>query len=130
MIITVDYDGTLSRADVQEYVKKLIANGIDVWILTGRFDELHKHIHPYVKNNEDLYEVVEKLGIPRHKIIFMNMNSKGCFLINTKVRLHFENDLIEIEDIHFDTHTLCVNVNNSDWKEYADFRIKEFRNAE
>ena len=32
IIVTFDFDGTLSRKDVQEYAIELIERGIDVWV--------------------------------------------------------------------------------------------------
>jgi len=40
-IVTFDFDATLSRPDVQEYAKELIEKGIDVWVVTARYDDLH-----------------------------------------------------------------------------------------
>ena len=42
-LVTFDFDGTLSRNDVQEYALELMSKGVDVWVVTSRYDELHKH---------------------------------------------------------------------------------------
>lgn len=45
-VMTVDFDGTLDRADVQEYVSALLRQGlVRVGVLTSRFDDLQAH-HP------------------------------------------------------------------------------------
>ena len=39
MKVSFDFDGTLSRKDVQEYAKSLVNSGLEVWIVTSRFDD-------------------------------------------------------------------------------------------
>ena len=34
LIVSFDFDSTLSRKDVQEYAKELLERGIDVWVVT------------------------------------------------------------------------------------------------
>ena len=58
IIVTFDFDGTLSRKDVQEYAIELMKKGIDVWVLTTRYDELHKHRYEPNPTNDDLWEVI------------------------------------------------------------------------
>ena len=54
-IVTFDFDGTLSRADVQEYALELISKGVDVWVVTSRYDELQKHRYQINPTNDDLW---------------------------------------------------------------------------
>ena len=39
MKVSFDFDGTLSRKDVQNFAKSLVNTGYDVWIVTSRFDD-------------------------------------------------------------------------------------------
>jgi len=63
MIITIDFDGTLDREDVQKYAKRLIMDGHDVFILTSRYDDLHAHNYTLNPQNKDLYDVAYSLNI-------------------------------------------------------------------
>lgn len=96
-IITVDFDSTLAEEYIQEVIKKLIDEGHDVWILTTRYDELHKHLYNASENETEhahdyLYEVADKLGL-RNKIIFTNFQWKGYYLKNTKVDIHIDDNI-------------------------------------
>lgn len=109
--ITVDFDDTLSRPDVRKFVKELMNEGINVWVLTSRYDDLHKHRYPQNPTNEDLYKVTDDLGIPRGNIRFQCMRPKAEYLINSNVVLHLDDDFIELYDINRLTNTIPVDVN-------------------
>lgn len=114
--ITVDFDGTLSRHDVQEFVKELMNEGINVWVLTSRYDDLHKHRYPHNPTNEDLYKVTDKLGIHRGNIRFQCMRPKAEYLRDSNVVLHLDDDFIELYDINRLTNTIPVDVNLKNYK--------------
>jgi len=65
MKVSFDFDGTLEQKEVQDYAKQLLEEGIEVWVVTTRWDENHKHKYPHNATLDDLWEVVDKLGIPR-----------------------------------------------------------------
>ena len=50
--VSFDFDGTLSRLDVQKYAKSLIEQGFEVWIVTSRLHE----------KNADTKRVGSKVG--------------------------------------------------------------------
>lgn len=114
-IVTFDFDNTLSRKDVQEYAKSLIERGKDVWVLTSRYDELHKHLYTPNPTNEDLYRVTDGLGIPRDKIRFQCMRPKAEYLARTKVCLHIDDDFFELDNINLSTSTRAISVDDSDY---------------
>ncbi len=65
MALSFDFDDTLSIPLVQDYCKSLIDIGIDVYVITYRCNEFNN-----VKLlNLDLYEVTDRLGISRDKVI-------------------------------------------------------------
>lgn len=117
MIVTFDFDSTLSRKDVQDYAKSLINKGIEVWVLTSRYDELHKHRYTLNPTNEDLYNVTDSLGIPRSKIRFQCMRPKAEYLFNTNVIWHLDDDYIEVNEINKETDTVGISVIGSSWKQ-------------
>jgi len=126
VVLTVDFDNTLTRLDVQEYIKELIGIDIDVWVLTMRYDELHKHKWKSSPTNQDLYDVLDKIGLPKHKVIFCNMegwesgehNAKAKYLRGTNVLLHLddsERELMSFESCE-GNNTVPVQVNKDTWR--------------
>ena len=82
MRVSFDYDATLSRKDVQEFAKKLVSRGIEVWIVTSRFDDetAKEKAWWWIKDqNNNLFEVADECGIRRENIKFTNMESKSIF---------------------------------------------------
>lgn len=123
MIVTIDFDGTLSRNDVQEYAKELIYRGIDVWVLTSRYDNLHKHLWPLNPTNDDLYAVLDVVGIPYYKVIFLNMDEKQNYLDNTFVIWHLDDDKETLDEInHYSKYTGIkgIDVNKDNWRQQCE----------
>jgi len=92
MKVSFDFDGTLQQEEVQEYAKELISRGIDVWVVTTRYDENHEHLCSSDLDTSDLWEVVDKLGIPKHKVRFTCMQWKWEYLKNTKFVWHLDDN--------------------------------------
>lgn len=74
MKVSFDFDKTLSRGDVQTYAKELINSGIEVWLITGR--------DPKDFDNDELFSIAERLGIPKEHIKFTNNVKKAIFFEN------------------------------------------------
>lgn len=121
-IVTFDFDGTLSRTDVQEYFKELVSRGIDCWVLTSRYDELHKHRYPKNPTNDDLWKVIDELNIPRWKVRFTNMELKAYYLESTDVIFHIDDDIIECEELKFMNTTPIFMDEN--WKYNCEVLLK------
>jgi len=115
-IVSFDFDNTLSRLDVQDYAKELIDRGFDVYIVTSRYDELHKHKYNKNPSNDDLYLVSDKLGIPKHKIRFTCMEDKASYLSGTQVVWHLDDDHVELNLINKNTSVRGISVNSSSYK--------------
>lgn len=115
-IVTFDFDSTLSRQDVQDYATSLIKKGFDVWVLTSRYDELHKHRYCHNPTNEDLYQVTDKLDIPRWKIKFTCMREKSEYLFGSNVLWHLDDDFVELNSINKETNTIGISVVASSYK--------------
>jgi hypothetical protein len=115
MKVSIDYDGTLSRRSVQNYVHELIRNGIDVYITTSIFDSDHlKELKFLNYTNSDLFEIVDKLGIDVNNVHFTNMNLKSEYLFNKGFIFHLDDDSIELSYINNDPNSdvVGINVNN------------------
>ena len=93
MKISFDFDGTLEHEDVQEYAAELIGRGIEVWVVTTRWDENHKHKYPMNATLNDLWEVVDRLGIPRWHVRFTCMEWKATYLKGTNFVWHLDDGI-------------------------------------
>ena len=74
MKVSFDFDGTLSRKDVQNFAKSLVNTGYDVWIVTSRFDDesaMKKNWHWIKGQNQNLFSVAEECGIKLNYTTFV-----------------------------------------------------------
>ena len=107
--LSFDFDGTLSRKDVQTFAKSLSDLGFNIWIVTSRLKESW---------NSDLYEVAQELYIPLERIVFTNMEFKyNFFIFNPNYLFHLDDDWIELKEIDIHTSVIGIPVNGGyDWK--------------
>jgi hypothetical protein len=123
MKVSFDFDGTLSRKEVQKLAKDLVSEGHEVWIVTSRFsDEVVKTKNLVGGHNQKLFDVAEECGIKKENIHFTCMESKSLFLKGKGFIFHLDDDAIELMDIlesNQSTEIKCfpVNVEHFEWKE-------------
>jgi hypothetical protein len=140
MKVSFDFDGTLEREDVQEYAKTLIKLGVEVWVVTTRYDSNHQH--KYFKAfseelwakitsnttgdpNAQLWAVVDKLGIPRYHVRFTCMEYKHKYLDGTKFIWHLDDNPEEFSHAkanHLKVPMIQVEANG--WKDKCEKLIK------
>lgn len=128
MKVSFDFDSTLDRKDVQDFAKDLVNRGLEVWIVTSRFDTesaLKKGWWWIEKNNQQLYDVAEKCGIKKENIKFTTMIDKIKFLEGQNFIFHLDDDEIELELIE-ESGDSCVGVwvEKNDWKKKCENLIK------
>lgn len=124
MRVSFDFDSTLDRPHIQEYARELIERGVEVWIVTSRYDNEHFAKAYFTasnfaeKANQDLFDVAQKLGIPTERIYFTNFIDKWVFFKeNPDFIWHLDDDWVENRGILNNTKTLAVNSwGNSAWK--------------
>lgn len=122
-VVTFDFDGCLSRPDVQTYAKELVDKGIDVWVVTSRYDDLNFHRYEGIIakehwNHDDLWGVVDSIGIPRWKVIFTNMEWKSVYLEGTKAIWHLDDNHRELYMIReARLKTTGIQVGAGSWKQ-------------
>lgn len=121
MKVSFDFDGTLSRKDVQDFAKELIGKGIDVWIVTSRISTepaLEKGWNWIEKQNDELYKVAESVGVVKDKIVFTEHIDKIVFLKDKNFVFHLDDDEHELILI-MESKDSCVplNVGHFSWKE-------------
>lgn len=120
--VSFDFDSTLSRIDVQEYAKKLINKGIDVWICTSRLEPSKA---PNKEWNDDLFLVADNLCIKRSNIIFCNYENKSESLNGKGFSFHIDDDNIELSFIKTNTDVAPIYLfGNKQWREDCDNAIK------
>ena len=120
MKLSFDFDNTISRKDVQEFTKRLIDDGHEVWIVTSRFDDVEGLTNNWnwiPTQNLKLFKVAQELGIPESRIKFTNMIPKIDFLLGKGFAFHLDDDESELFDI-LESKDECkpINVGHSDWE--------------
>lgn len=121
MKVSFDFDGTLSRRDVQDFAKELVSEGHEVWIVTSRFDDksaMQKNWHWIEGQNKKLFDVAQDCGVKLEHIKFTCMESKSIFLKDKGFIFHLDDDDIELMDI-LETKDICrpIHVDHFEWKE-------------
>ena len=119
--VSFDFDSTLSRVDVQEFAKELINDGHDIWIVTSRCatePALEKGWYWVEKQNQELYDVAELVGITRDKIVFTEHVDKIEYLFGKEFLFHLDDDEFELMAI-LESKDICkaINVEHFEWKE-------------
>lgn len=121
MKVSFDFDSTLSRSDVQKFAKELVNEGLEVWIVTSRFDDetgMSKNWHWIKGQNQRLFDVADECGIKRENIKFTCMESKSLFLEGKGFVFHLDDDDIELMDI-LELKDVCrpIHVDHFEWRE-------------
>lgn len=119
--VSFDFDGTLSRKDVQEFAKQLVDEGHDVWIVTSRYSDQNAKLKAWwwiIDQNKNLYDVAEECGIKKEHIHFTNGEDKIVFLKEKNFVFHLDDDDVELMVILW-SKDKCVplNVGHFEWKE-------------
>lgn len=127
LVVSFDFDGTLTRKSIQNYVKCLIAYGIEVHVVTSRRIGTGRQVYvPYSLDgpcisydNAEMYAVTDKLGISRKHIHYMGQSNyritKSEFFskasqvgMGKDFLFHVDNCPLEIADLkrtYDETHT-------------------------
>lgn len=130
MKVSFDFDGTLSRKDVQVFAKNLVNSGYDVWIVTSRIatePALKKGWHWIERQNQELFDAAKSVGIVREKIVFTEFVYKIEFLKDKGFIFHIDDDVDELMAI-LDSKDSCrtVNVDHFEWEESCKNILKKF----
>lgn len=130
MKCSFDYDNSLSRSDLQDYAKELVQRGIEVWIVTSRYDSTSKYTPEMIEDwgikdlqfeHTKLFEVADEIGIAREHIVFMNMQPKKLFFKdNRDFIFHIDDDAVELMTIKY-VNTIDSLDNN--WKDLCEDSI-------
>lgn len=130
MKVSFDFDGTLEFQDVQNYAKELIDLGYEVWVVTTRWDENHKHKYPLNATLDDLWEVVDRIGIPRHRVRFTCMEWKYTYLKGTSFVWHLDDNDAEFKYAKKNECTIpMVLVDMNGWQDKCNQLIEDWNNT-
>ena len=103
--VSFDFDGVLDRADVVLYVKTLIERGADVYLCTSRLSD---EDCPSERWNDDLYQIMDVLGLNRRNVIFCNNIYKYQVFKHGDFLFHVDDSFDEVELINSYTNTVGV----------------------
>lgn len=121
--VSIDFDGTLSKPNVQDYVKNIMFKGIEVHILTARESDILNTNEIQLIDNRDLWDVVEELNIPRSNVRFTGYDDKSNYLKDNLWIFHLDDDTIELNNIYKYTNTAAINVNKPSWVKKCNFLL-------
>lgn len=122
--LSFDFDSTLSRIDVQEFISFGLYNLLvkcNIHIVTSRFRDVNRYSDKSI-NHDYLYKVANELSITLENIHFLDMDDKANFFFSNNDKynflFHLDDDIIELELINQKCKNIvpiCVKENN--WKE-------------
>lgn len=124
--VSFDFDGCLSLPRVQDYCKELIFKGYEIYVTTFRYNQMLKHLYPSKPHNNDLYEVTDRLGIPRENIVFTNNKPKSLYLVESNCLFHIDDEIGAVTDIANNTKLHSVDVTKTDWKKNCEIFLREY----
>ena len=99
MVIAFDFDGVLSNLKMQQFARKCMRSGIDVWVVTARREGEH---------NQDLHKVLLKIGLTLGKVIFTDSKEKIDYLKGINADLFIDDNSTEFNSIMDYTDTIPV----------------------
>lgn len=109
--VSFDFDDTLSYNEVQKYARLLIEQGIDVHVVTSRYEDPNRYPFVVINGHEDMFKIAEKLGIIRDNIHFTNMENKYHFFEkNPDFIWHLDNDEQELSLMKWETNTKTIGI--------------------
>jgi hypothetical protein len=120
--VSFDFDSTLSVDVVEDYAKRLVDEGNEVWIVTSR-----SHADDLVYNG-DLYDCAERIGILKEHIHFCYSKDKSEFLKDKGFLWHLDDDCYELYLIRTDTDVFPIwRKEGNDWGGMCSDLIRIFK---
>lgn len=136
MKVSFDFDGTLSKPVVQKIAKTLVNAGIEVWIVTRRYDSVEKYEDSFLEYydiyrdnleeaHNNLFKVADEVGIPRDRIKFTNMEYKYTFFKGTDFNWHLDDDFEDVSRINSKTKIMCYHFIEENLTSISDILLKK-----
>lgn len=121
MRVSFDFDGTLDIVSVQDFARKLIADGIEVWIVTAR---LSNNKAPNDTWNDDIYDIAARVGVNRNRIVFTDMKDKYFYFKGKDFVWHLDDHWPTLGLINRFTKTRGVSVcGHNNWRKECNKEI-------
>ena len=98
--VSFDFDDTLEYPSVQRKARRLIAEGLTVYVITRRQED----------DSTEVYVVTDELGIPRRRVIFTNGAMKWETVQRLDIGRHYDNNEDEIRLIQENTEAEAIKV--------------------
>lgn len=118
--VSFDFDGTLEFQDIQEYAKELVNRGVEVWIVTTRYEDLSNY-NNFNVSHTDLYKALEYTGIKKEHVHFNNMEYKYTFFKDKSFAFHLDDNPDELRYLRYNCPDVKgVYVLKNGWKEYCE----------
>ena len=131
MRVSFDFDGTLSRPDIQAYAKSLVDLGHEVWIVTSRYSSeagMEKGWPWIGQQNLTVFSIAEECGILKERIVFTNGAAKIYSIKSQGFAFHLDDDVDELMQIS-EGQDPCrpINVDHFEWNDRCNKIIKDGR---
>lgn len=113
--LSFDYDGCLDIPKVQEFARKVVDLGFEVWITTSR---VSGDDAPNDTWNDDLFLVADSLDIPKERIIFAGIEPKYKTMLRRGINFlfHLDDSWEDCREINENTKTNAItNFGNKNW---------------
>ena len=125
MKVSSDYDSTASKKYIRKYLKSLVEQGIEVHIVTSRFEDVSNYNFPC--SHDELFRHAEWIGILKENIHFTNFEDKSKFFLkNPDFIWHIDDDEKEIAAMKLDkTNTIPILVDWGEWQKECNKLINE-----
>lgn len=118
--ISFDFDETLDREDVQKYCLYLQSKDIEIFVTTSRCDE--KYLPQ--SSNKDMFNLCDKLNIPRNNIILCNYYDKYETIGDKGFLWHLDDSQDEISLLNIYTNIKGIDVTKDGWREECESYLK------
>ncbi len=116
--VSFDFDGTLNTIQGCSVCQELLKNNFNVIVTTSRFNDNHPHYHPANVNNNDLWQAIELIPLPKRSVTFLNgLDWKYEILKDNKDLIcHIDDDNMEV--LHLNNNGIkAINIKDKDWIE-------------
>lgn len=94
--IGFDYDGVASTDKGKELILQKIQEGADVWLISG------------TEPSETKYNIAEKLGVGKDKMIFVKPLDKWLYLDKNNFDTFYDNNKNQVDRINQNTNTHAI----------------------
>jgi len=124
--IIIDAESALGKRDVQAYIPSLLERGVNVEVLTERYDNEYIRTNKIDQNDLLLWSLVDVLKIPRKNVRFTNKMSKFPYLEGLNTMCYLTESFNMFNKIKEKRMLVVpINVNIPTWTDVCDKLLKD-----